>query len=496
MIIIGGGLGGLSVGCYARMNGYRTHILEHNLELGGVCTAWPRGPYLVDGCIHWLMGGGPGGLFRSVYEELGILPDVDLRVIDQIARYEFPEQGWVFDVSRDFDDLRGELIALAPEDAEELRGFFEAVEQLRELRLDTNAPELHTFRARVRELWDMRRFAAPALRFRGSVGEWSARHLKSAPATTLFRHLFDPAMPMLFGPLMLAQLSLGQLSRPVGGSGRFKDAVVRRYQALGGDASVHTTVEEVLVERDRAVGVRLTDGTTLAADVVVSTAGAHETALRLLGGRYLDATLRERLDGWPLFRPIALVSLGVAMPCADLPSALWVGQREPIVVGGHPSDGLYLRVYNDDPAFAPPGHCVVQTLLGTDYAWWARRGLRYNAEKDALAREVIERVDRRIPGFAGAVRMQDVATPLTFWRYTRSWRGAYEGWLPTPETFRAQVPRTLPGLERFYLAGQWVEPGGGVPAALVSGRQLVQVLCEQEARPFRTSPWRPSTVRS
>ena len=33
--------------------------VRHNLELGGVCTAWHRGPYLIDGCIHWLTGGPP-----------------------------------------------------------------------------------------------------------------------------------------------------------------------------------------------------------------------------------------------------------------------------------------------------------------------------------------------------------------------------------------------------------------------------------------------------
>jgi hypothetical protein len=32
-------------------------IVEHNLSLGGVCTAWHRGADLVDGCIHWLTGG-------------------------------------------------------------------------------------------------------------------------------------------------------------------------------------------------------------------------------------------------------------------------------------------------------------------------------------------------------------------------------------------------------------------------------------------------------
>lgn len=35
VIIIGAGIAGLSAGCYARMNGYDTHILEMHDEPGG-----------------------------------------------------------------------------------------------------------------------------------------------------------------------------------------------------------------------------------------------------------------------------------------------------------------------------------------------------------------------------------------------------------------------------------------------------------------------------
>jgi phytoene dehydrogenase-like protein len=80
--------------------------------------------------------------------------------------------------------------------------------------------------------------------------------------------------------------------------------------------------------------------------------------------------------------------------------------------------------------------------------------------------------------------MTDLATPLTYWRNARSWRGAFEGWLPTTDNFMHHVPKTLPGLDGFYMAGQWVEPGGGVPTALMSGRQLAQILCDAAGRTF------------
>jgi len=85
------------------------------------------------------------------------------------------------------------------------------------------------------------------------------------------------------------------------------------------------------------------------------------------------------------------------------------------------------------------------------------------------------------------VEVTDVATPYTTWRYTLNHKGAYMGWLPTPKSIMTFVPRTLPGLADFYMAGQWVMPGGGVPPCLYSGRHVVQLLCHKDRKQFVTS---------
>ena len=115
-------------------------------------------------------------------------------------------------------------------------------------------------------------------------------------------------------------------------------------------------------------------------------------------------------------------------------------------------------------------------MLQTEYDWWATRGARYQQEKDAAADRVLGMSRSHLPGVKASVQMVDLATPLTFWRSARAWRGAFEGWFPTSNAFK-HVPKQLPGLDRFYMAGQWVEPGGGVPTAVMSGRQVVEIIC-------------------
>ena len=84
----------------------------------------------------------------------------------------------------------------------------------------------------------------------------------------------------------------------------------------------------------------------------------------------------------------------------------------------------------------------------------------------------------------------DVATPMTYERYTGNWRGSTEGWLITTETMcmtmRGGMDKTLPGLEDFYMAGQWVEPGGGVPAVAMSARGVLRKICKRDKKPFVT----------
>jgi phytoene dehydrogenase-like protein len=82
--------------------------------------------------------------------------------------------------------------------------------------------------------------------------------------------------------------------------------------------------------------------------------------------------------------------------------------------------------------------------------------------------------------------MANVATPLTFERYTGNWQGSFEGWLPTPQNVMSPTPKTLPGLRNFYMVGQWVQPGGGLPSGVMTARSVVQQICKADRRRFHS----------
>jgi phytoene dehydrogenase-like protein len=164
--------------------------------------------------------------------------------------------------------------------------------------------------------------------------------------------------------------------------------------------------------------------------------------------------------------------------------------ERPFTVGNQAINGLMVRIFNYSGKFAPKGKTVVQATFETEWDWWnelQNDRPRYQTEKERVAAEVLQRLELHYPGISSLVEMTDVATPYTTWRYTRNYKGAYEGWLPTPETIMTRIERTLPGLANFYMAGQWVMPGGGVPPCLYSGRHVVQMLCHKDRKRFTTS---------
>ncbi len=144
--IIGAGIAGLAAGCYARMNGYKARIYELHSLPGGLCTAWRRHGYLVDGCIHWLCGSGPGMSLYGLWEELGAMEDLTYYNHRAGVHLELP--GRDFTIYNDADELEANWLALAPEDREWIEEVTGAVRQFA-LYGDSGKPEAATPEAAV-----------------------------------------------------------------------------------------------------------------------------------------------------------------------------------------------------------------------------------------------------------------------------------------------------------------------------------------------------------
>lgn len=493
IIIIGAGISGLAAGSYGQMNGYRTRIVEHHSEPGGVATAWTNGGYLIDGGIHYLMGHKPGQACHEIYRQLGILHRRRYPDLETFVRFTDERTGTQISFTHDLEQLARDLKKIAPLDGKLIEGFIAGAQAMRRTDLfglmETPA-ELTGMFGPLKQLWGMRR----VLRYFGPEFnrpmEQYARAARSGELQRLLVNLFLPEVPVWFVLLILGLLANRQLGLLEGSCTDFVASMVTRYEQLGGALQTNATVEEILVENDRAVGVRLVDGSEHRADIVIGAGDSRRTIFDLLGGRYLDQKIQDRFANWKMLSPILTVSFGVAREFPSVPPLNFVLLKNPLDLGGVTITGFPLRIFNYGTGFSPPGKTVVQVLLHADWKFWnALRGdpVRYAGEKQRVTGEILARLEAHYPGIAARVEVTDIATPYTTWRYTLNHEGAFMGWLPTPRAMRAQVDKTLPGLENFYMAGQWVMPGGGVPPSLYSGRQVIQILCRRDGKHFSAS---------
>jgi phytoene dehydrogenase-like protein len=155
-------------------------------------------------------------------------------------------------------------------------------------------------------------------------------------------------------------------------------------------------------------------------------------------------------------------------------------------------DYVNLRIFNFDPILNSVGKTLITAFIPTyNYSYWQNLKQadpeKYSSVKSRIAEEITNVLEKRYGQIRANLEMTDVSTPATVVRYTNNWRGSLEGWLMTKKTGVRSLRRTLPGLDNFYLIGQWVEPGGGVPTAMQSGRKVAQIICHQDGREFITT---------
>ncbi|MBI4731111.1 MAG: NAD(P)/FAD-dependent oxidoreductase, partial [Chloroflexi bacterium] len=272
----------------------------------------------------------------------------------------------------------------------------------------------------------------------------------------------------------------------------FARAIEKRYLDLGGEIVYRSQVEKILVENGKAVGVRLYNDEIHTADYVISAADGHTTIFDMLGGVFVDRKTKRMYDGHLPTHQMVQVSLGVKRDLSA--ESHWVTHLldEPVLVAGQERSEIGVKHYCFDPSLAPAGKSVVEMMVRTNYPYWQHiygRSL-YDSEQSQVTDVLLDQVERWHPGLRADVEFRDEATPLSYERYTGNWMGATCGWLLAKETVPLMiqgVPKTLPGLKNFWMAGQWVEPGGTVSLAAASGRNVVQLICAQDRKPFQTS---------
>lgn len=459
---------------------------------GGVVATWRRNGYLVDGGIHFLMGHRSGTPINAIYKELGIDQTDLYPTMTTYIRFTDEPTGFSIDISNDLEAAKQALMARFSDDRRTIEEIFRGAQKIRrsgglyEMGLE-KAPELMSLGDRLGSMWKARKMVKFMMgRYARPMTE-VVREVKDAGLKRLILNLFSPQAPEWLVMSVLAMVEDGQIGLISDGCTGFMRPMVERYQALGGVFHFRSRVVKIVVDGGKAVGVRLEDGSEHKGDIVISAADGRSTIYGMLEGRYVDERIEERYRAWNPGASLATVSLGLDRTFQGEPPLQVLVLGEPLTSYGSPIGIASLRILNYGTVFAPPGKTLVQVLFEGDWEYWCEMSKdrkAYDASKASLAWDALRIVESQYTGVSGSAEVVDVSTPYTYWRYTGNDHGSIMGWSPPTDQMLKTMPRTLPGLDNFYMVGQWSMPGGSVPTCIASGRQAVQVLCRKDKKVF------------
>jgi phytoene dehydrogenase-like protein len=231
--------------------------------------------------------------------EVGALTGKEFIHHDIVTQIE-GDNGKRLTVYADVNKLEKELLQISPEDEGVIKQLTAAIRSMDGLSMPMDKPQ------DIYNLFDYVKIifkAAPMMGIMKKFGNISVGEYAGQFKNTFLREALSVLLPNEYSAfvlvMMLSTYNKKDGSWPIGGSLEFVRGIEKRYLALNGKLHYNSKVESILVENDRAVGVRLDNGTEHYADYVISAADGYSTIYKMLKGKYINEHINSLYTSTP-----------------------------------------------------------------------------------------------------------------------------------------------------------------------------------------------------
>ncbi len=470
IIVVGAGLGGLSVAIHLRRAGFDVTVLEANERTGGRAGLLERNGYRFDT--------GPSLLnypwvFRDLFAAGGAHFEERVRLlrVDPSILFVWPD-GMTFTLTGDLERLRAEVERVSPGDVPGLMAFLADAEAkynlaFQKLVLRDRECVLRWFGVLTpREM--MRTAVWRSLD--GELGRFfrSARLREALGAYAMYLGGSPWELAGLFSILPYGELAYG-LWLPAGGIYALVEAVEGLARELGVRIETGRRVCQIRAAGGRVEGVEGAEGEFERADCVVSNVDVPTTWRSLLGRastRNLRMTPGVITFYWGVRGGAPAVPHHTILLPADSRRAY-----AQLRAGELPDDlPFYISVPSrTDPSLAPPKADAVFVLVPCP------RISQYDGDWDAMVRAVKQRIEARMAAHGWAIRPEAREVEVVW--TPQEWRdrfGLFDGSAFGAAHTRFQIGPLRPSnrdaeVRGLYYVGASTRPGTGLPMVALSG---------------------------
>jgi beta-carotene ketolase (CrtO type) len=350
-----------------------------------------------------------------------------------------------------------------------------------------------------------------------NVSEWFDSEFLKAPLARLASELgAPPSQKMLaIGAIMMAMRHHPGMARPVGGTGALVSALLSLLKSLGGEVLTEQTVEKILIDDGRAVGVRVAGGTEYRAKQgVISNIDAKRLFLHLVDQDevdHADPDLRERLDRRIINNNETILKIDCALS-EPLRFEHHEHQDEYLIGSMLIADSVkHVETAHSDPAIGkipdsdPSMYVVMPTMLDPSMApegkhtLWIEFFAPYQVEnaegtglhgtgwtdelKNKVADRVLDKLADYAPNVKNAVIARSVESPAELGDRLGALKGNYYHidmsleqmmfFRPLPELANYKTP-----VKGLFLTGAGTHPGGSISG--MPGRNCARVFLQTQ----------------
>ena len=479
VIIIGGGISGLTAGYFAAKNGYDVTIVEKNSYAGGLCTSWRKGDVLIDGCIHWISGCKNSNI-TPIYQELGLFDGTNL--IELPYFFKFYYNGKEITLHRDINLLKEELLEYAlPEDKKELSLFFQYLKKLDGMPLYTEMPL--SIMTKIQIASTVKKYL-PYVFIWNKLSKMSILEYANQYKSEYLRKFFLSFMPSNFS----ASYMIGVFSLFVNGNADivdissydFSSKILNKYLSMGGKIIFNEEIKELVIDDDKVISI--IGNEEYKADYFISACPMPYFYQNILPQKYHLEYTDKILENCEKYQIISTFYVAFKVEKEyekELPHYFIINVPGGFHCGESVNDSIGFRSYpylrNKD------GSQTVICLIDQcykDYEYWQQEKEKgkYECRKENYACGILKHLINWDKELEGHISVVDIATPLTFNKYTNAYRGAYLSHLVSPGAGRRSFEIKASGISNLFFASQWVTTLGGIPTAMSQGLFAFQTL--------------------
>lgn len=478
VVIIGGGLGGLSAGLKLSNEGKKVAILEKHHLIGGYSTNFRRKDkegnfYNFDVALHGIGGIRKENAFNiHLGENLGILDDIEFLEKPETATI-ITKNGEENDIPSNFEDYKNYFIKRfegEKENIERLFDFLFAVkEDMKEVARDSKRMPKYT---NYLQSITLDEFLREYTQNDDLIEEFSF--------LWLYYGLPQKELNASFYVLPWLSYHIGGTYYVRGGGGNLSEIFANKIKENGSDIFLSSEVVDVEVENDKIVCVKtkkdkifMADKFVLACDpkVIFSMIKNKNENIQ----NYVDEmnSFENSISLTQLYLGLDVNSKDLGMTKGDYFIKVSGNQNtyEAIKNGDYENMDFGITCYDVlDPEFNDEGKGVITIIVGDLISNWPEyKTEEYKERKKEISDILIAKAEKVFPNIKEHIKVMELGTPHTMKRYTNNSEGAVYGWAQndTQGGFDRLAFKTC--LKNTYLAGAWTHPGGGFEGAITSG---------------------------